>query len=130
MVAAAAALAAKASIHLSGPKTATLGSTFTVKVSGYFTWSKQHSSRPNYAIVYQIAGSKTAKACSKHGSYLGGGPSDKKTRDTVGKPEHFSAKIKVKAPKAGKFTLCAMLGNFPIKGNLPKPIATHHYTVH
>lgn len=127
------ALARAASINLSGPHTAARGTPLVVKVSGYFNATKKHPYGANYAVVYQLAGtvSATAKQCSKHAKSAWGGPADKKTRaKTPTTPGHFSTTIKVKTPKAGSFTLCGVLGNYPYKGNLTKPHALLHYTVH
>jgi hypothetical protein len=103
------------------------------KASGYFTASKAHPyHRPNFAEVLQLRGTvnATAKECLKHGKYVAGGVAEKQWRaKTPTTPGHFSASFKVKGTKAGSFTLCGLMGNYPAGGILKRPLALFHYTV-
>ena len=127
------ARAAHPSIKLSGPHSVALGTNGAFKASGYFNNTKAHPSRgANFAVVYRPRGSvkPTGTQCYKHGRYVAGGVAEKQWRaKTPTTPGHFSAKFKVKGTKAGTFTLCALMGNYPYTGIFRRPHAILHYTV-
>jgi hypothetical protein len=134
LIASGVALAARPSIRLTGPHTIAKGSAATFRASGYFTASKAHPyNRPNFAEVMRLRGTldpTTSKVCEKHGQYVAGGVSEKKWRaKTPTTPGHFSVKFKAKASKAGDFTLCGVMGNYPVGGIEKRPLTVLHYSV-
>jgi hypothetical protein len=128
------AFAKAPSIAINAPQSVPAGSTYTIKVSGYFNCTKKNITHrgacANIADIKRYQGSLTCTGkIFEHGTVVADGGADKKLRaKTLTRPARFSATENVKAPDtAGTYTLCGFLIGFPADG-VSKHVATAHFS--